>query len=536
LRLKWETDMRLRNLLAATAASALIIGAVGVPAQSVPAPSLADAGSLFTWGDEEDSNAGPAITIPGDITGPVRSVATNGRATGIVTADGAVRVWGATTPSEVPGEPPLPIPEVDGAPTGVTDAAAITLAFSHGAILHTDGRVTAWGGFGPAFSEVPSDLRAKAISIMLSGTGYAVRTDGTLATWGNPPFNVTPPGLTNLVDVVATTGHVLALRSDGTVVGWNPSGGPGPLDVPDFGGKKVVNIAASGAYSAAAFEDGTIEIWGDPGSIPEGEPTFDGLTPATKVTSLAVGGMTGEILAAVTADGAVHVWGTENPVADVPPSLAGQPVSAIAVGNAHMAAIVTTFRELAKPTIAGQPKVGQTLTATPATFSLAPDAAATGQWYAGSDPISGKTATTLALDPSLVGKAVSYRTTATRGDQTLVSASAATAPVAAATTPPVAKAPSKVSGKVKATGKTKKIAKKVTIAITVKTAKGVSPAGKVTVTLKGKTKKKVTVKVNAKGKATATFKKVKRGKYTATLKYTGNAKVKASTGKAKFKA
>jgi len=525
LRLNWETDMRLRNLLAATAASALIVGAVGVPAHSVTAPSPAGAGALVAWGDDEDAESGPAIDIPEDLTGDVRSVASSNTATGVVTLDGTVRVWGG------PGL------EVMNAPTGITDAATIALDRFQGAIIHTDGRVTAWGGFGPAFSEVPADLRAKAIS-MITGTGYAVRTDGTLTTWGNAPFLETPAGLTNLVDVAAKPNNVLALRADGSVVGWND--GTESLDVPDLGGKKVTKIAAAASYSAVVFEDGTIQIWGDEAGIPDDVLDFDGLTPATTVTSLSLGGMTGNVLAALTADGTIHVFGAEAeaPVRQIPGVLDGQPVSAISVGvgmTPHMAAIVTTYRELTKPVVTGQARAGQTLTATPATFSLTPETA-TGQWYAGATPIAGKTATTLPLDAALVGKAISYRTTATRDGQTLVSASAATAPVAAAATTPVVKASSKVSGKAKATGKTKKIAKKVTIAITVKTAKGVSPAGKVTVTLKGKTKKKVTVKVNAKGKATATFKKVKRGKYTATLKYAGNAKVKASTGKAKFKA
>ena len=173
----------------------------------------------------------------------------------------------------------------------------------------------------------------------------------------------------------------------------------------------------------------------------------------------------------------------------VPASLTGQPVSAVALGQNHAAVVVTTFRDLTKPTVTGTPKVGQTLTATPATFSLAPDTPATGQWYAGNDPIAGKTGTTLALGAPQVGKSISYRTTATRGDDTVTSASE--------TTVTVAKASSKVSGKAKATGKTRKVARKVTITLTVTSAKGVSPAGKVTVALKGATKKVVTATVNS---------------------------------------
>ncbi|GAA4758440.1 hypothetical protein GCM10023350_50250 [Nocardioides endophyticus] len=516
--------MRLRNLLAAAAVSALAIGAVGVPAHSVTAPPSAKAGALVSWGDEDNPNAGPAIPIPADLTGPVRSVATNDNVTGVVTLDGGVRVWGGTDES--------PTAEVAGAPTGVTDAAAIALTTGNAAILRTDGSIRAWGNSG-ALGDVPTDLRAKAIALQ-SGTGYAVRPDGTLATWGDEPLYPLPTtGLTDLVDVSASISHVLALRSDGKVVIWGSADYPGVLDLPDFGGKKVAKIATAMVQSGVVFEDGTIDIWGFGVLIPMGEPPFDGLTPATTVTSLSLGSTS----AALTADGAVSAWGNDVKVKTIPAALTGQPVSAIAVSNGHAAAVITSFRDLTKPTIAGKPEVGQTLTATPATFSLTPDAPATGQWYAGSDAIAGQTSTTLAVAAAQVGKAISYRTTATRAGQTVTSASTTLGPVTQVTVtpPPAPKAKSKVTAKVKATGKTKKIAKKVKITVTVKTTKGISPAGKVKITLKGKTKKTVNAKVNAKGIATVTVKKVKRGKYTATLAYAGNTRVSSAKATTKFK-
>ncbi len=596
--------MRLRTLLAATVTSALAVGAISAPALATSVPSPAAAGALTTWGSTTSPLGGAAIPIPVDLTAPVVSVAASNRSTGVVTLDGHVRVWGGAGAAEA-----------EQVPAGITDAAAISLAIGYGAVLHNDGRVTAWGADSPPVSEVPTDLRAKAVTVQ-NGTGIAVRTDGTLTNWGAAPSFTMPTGLTNLVDVSAANTHALALSADGTVTAW----GSGPASVlPDFGGKKVAKITTNLSRSGVVFEDGTIAIWGA-GTLPPNPPDFNGLTPATKVVSLGVWANA----AAVTADGKVHAWGTNTDVAVVPSSLDGKPAAAVAMGQFHAAAIVTTFRDLTKPIVAGQPKVGQTLTATPATFSLTPDEQATGQWYAGEDAIEGATDTTLALSAAQLGKSISYRTTATRDEDTVTSDSEPVGPVTPATvasttnlsvspatgavgtartvtatvsstggnptgtvtftgvggnvtqplaggkatwtlpatlaagqhsitaaysgdsnTDPstsaalavaVAKAGAKAKAKAKATGKTKKVAKKVTITVTVKTPNGVSPAGKVTVTLKGKTKKKVTVKVNAKGKATATFKKVKRGKYTATVKYAGNANVKAATGKAKFRA
>jgi Bacterial Ig-like domain (group 3) len=615
--------MRLRTLLATTVTGTLALGVgagvLGAPALATTIPDPAAGGALSTWGNTADESASPAITIPEGLTGPMLSVAASNRATGVVTADGHVRVWGAPNAAEA-----------EEIPSGITDAAAISLSINYGAVLHNDGHITAWGapdGVDPALlSNVPTDLRAKAIAIQGGrGTGYAVRTNGTLAVWGAVPL-VTPPteDMDDLVDVSASLFHVLALHADGTVTTWGTPL-PGLLPAPDFGDKKVAKITTGGPLSGVIFEDGTIDIWGYP--VPTDEPAFDGLTPATKVTSLGLWSTVSTSNAvAVTADGTVHAWGSDAPVTTVPEDL-GQPVSAVAVGAAHVATITTTFRDLTKPTITGTPKVGQTLTATPATFSMAPDAPATGQWYAGNDPIAGKTATTLALDTTQVGKQISYRTTATRGEDTITSASAPTTAVAALAPPTVAstttlavapttgtigttrtitatvtktggtptgtvtfttgtttgtatlaagkatwtlpttlpvgthqitatytgdtttnpstataltvtvtKANATITAKAKSKGKTKKITKKTTLTITVKAPTGINPTGKVTITLKGKTKKTITTTVNAQGKATATFKKLKHGKYKATLKYTGNTNLNPTTGKATFKA
>ncbi|MGE6955148.1 Ig-like domain repeat protein, partial [Staphylococcus capitis] len=119
----------------------------------------------------------------------------------------------------------------------------------------------------------------------------------------------------------------------------------------------------------------------------------------------------------------------------------GKPVAAIVVGTQHAAVIVTTFRPLSAPAITGTPEVGKTLTATPATLSLAPDSPATGQWYAGTDALGGQTGATLVLDPTMVGKKISYKSTAVRGDETITSTSNELGPVslvASATTLTVA--------------------------------------------------------------------------------------------------
>lgn len=608
--------MRLRNLLAAALASALVAGVTGATAQAAPVSSPAMAGRVVAWGDTDDVVAKAAMTVPGDLTAPVAAVATNTRSTAVVTADGQLRVWGQEG-----------FAEVDWAPDDVTDATAVALGPQYGAVLHADGKITPWGSpDSPAFTdEVPEGLRAKAIAIGQGSLGYAVRTDGTLAVWGDEElrefYAVPESGLTDLVDVVANNFQVMALRADGTVVAWGAMPQYGQTSVPDFEGHKVTQITAGPTANGAVLDDGTIRVWGT--VPPTGTPDFAG----KKVISLSFNtvGFTPNA-GAVTEDGMVHIWGAGAvaQLSDVPIDLDGEPVAAIAMGPKHAAVIVTAFRDVSKPAVTGTPRVGETLAAVPATFSLAPDTPATGQWYAGADAIAGQTGTTLVLDQAMLGKKISYRTTAGRAGETITSISnevgpvtprtiastttlsvapatgeygaarTATATVAKAggtptgtvsfklggtettatltggtatwtlpatlpagtqtmtatyhgdpTTDPstsaavavtVERAASKLkAAKPKVKGKSKKVAQKVTITVTVTTADGVSPEGKVTFTLKGKTKKKVNAKVNAKGKVKVTIKKVKRGKYKAQVKYAGNANVAAAKTTTKFK-
>ena len=85
--------------------------------------------------------------------------------------------------------------------------------------------------------------------------------------------------------------------------------------------------------------------------------------------------------------------------------------TASAVSAATAAVEPGVISNTAPPTIAGDPQVDSTLTAQPGTWSPAP-AGLTYQWLADRTPVVGATSPTLALDPSLVGKAITVRVTA----------------------------------------------------------------------------------------------------------------------------
>jgi len=90
----------------------------------------------------------------------------------------------------------------------------------------------------------------------------ALKSDGTVVGWGdNWTGQATPPkGLTKVVAIAAGSQHSLALKSDGTVVGWGDNSNGAAT--PPLGLSGVVRIAAGESFSLALKSDGTVVGWG----------------------------------------------------------------------------------------------------------------------------------------------------------------------------------------------------------------------------------------------------------------------------------
>jgi len=599
--------MHIRILLAATSAGALVAGAGAITLPTAHADTGIDAsraGAPVLWGD---STVATATTVPSDLAGPITDVAVNTWSTAVITADGHLRIWGDPT-TDVEKK----------APANVTDASAIALSGTLALLLHKDGTVTGWGA-GADIVTGAAGIHARAIALN-TGTAYAVTTAGRLVTWGAAPATPVPTrvsDLTDLVDVSIGSFGGLALRANHTAVAWGfDLGGTDPYNtVPDLGTRKVTQIAAGGLTNGVVLDDGSVELWGL--AVPDDQPTFNG-----KVTSLSLNSAAAAVVEDSTGHRSVELWGTTSY-----PSLTdqareqdldGKPVAEVVMGDNHAAAIVTSFRDLTKPAIAGNAVIGQTLTASDATFSLTPTEDTTGQWLATKNgettPIAGATTTSLAVTEALLGATLTYATTGHYDDETVVSTSEPTAAVttrasskvtltvapargsfgtartvtaavaagsnaaagsvtfasgaltatktlaagkAAWTLPTsltvgghtvtatyagnaltlgsnasaqvsVTKITPAITVKAKASGKTKKLAKKVRVTVTVRGLAKVSGSGKVTITFKGKTTKKVVAKVNSQGIATVNLKKIKRGRYTVSVAYAPSSTVIAS--------
>ncbi|HXJ55142.1 MAG TPA: immunoglobulin domain-containing protein [Verrucomicrobiae bacterium] len=129
-----------------------------------------------------------------------------------------------------------------------------------------------------------------------------------VAAWGgrnigsdNRVFDV-PASVTNAIAVSASQSHVLALRPDGTVVGWgDPYGGKLPVPA---SASNLVSVAAGGEFSLGLRRDGTVLVWGDQannygvGNLPQG------LTNVVQLCAAYSWAL------ALKADGTVAQWGT----------------------------------------------------------------------------------------------------------------------------------------------------------------------------------------------------------------------------------
>jgi hypothetical protein len=168
----------------------------------------------------------------------------------------------------------------------------------------------------------------------------ALKADGTVVGWGWDYFGqaTNTLGLSNVVAIAAGLVHSLALKADGTVVGWGDND-TGQTDTPiDLA--NVVAIVAGREHSLALKADGTVIGWGwSADGQDNGFPV--GLS---NVVAIAAGRAH---RLALKADGTVVGWGNNDSGeatgvpdgAAGPVTIAGHNVVAIAAGYGHSLAL-----------------------------------------------------------------------------------------------------------------------------------------------------------------------------------------------------
>jgi alpha-tubulin suppressor-like RCC1 family protein len=269
---------------------------------------------------------------------------------------------------------------------GGTNWKQVSCGNYHTAAIKTDGTLWMWGSNSVGqlginlFPAAPNSARSTPVTTFAGGNNWkqvvcssdhtaAIKTDGTLWTWGSGDFGqlgdntvtqrLTPittfAGGTNWKQVAGNTGayHVAAIKTDGTLWTWgtNISGELGTNDnlyrsipVQVFGNTNDwKQVAVSRDQTAAIKTNGTLWTWGDntvnrAGSI--GDNTIIGRS--TPVTTFAGGNNWKQVAcgysfkSAIKTDGTLWSWGgdyysqlgTINPTSYRP-----TPVTTFAGGN-----------------------------------------------------------------------------------------------------------------------------------------------------------------------------------------------------------
>jgi PKD repeat protein len=161
----------------------------------------------------------------------------------------------------------------------------------------------------------------------------ALRSDGSIIGWGsNVDENgswsgqATPPPGNDYTDVAAGHYYSLALKSDGSIVGWGYNN-YGQATPP--GGNDFKAVAAGRDHGLALNSDGSIVGWGN-NSMSQATPP----PPGNDFTAIAAGNW---FSLALKSDGSIVGWGDDWYGQADPPS--GNDFVAIAAGEAHSLAL-----------------------------------------------------------------------------------------------------------------------------------------------------------------------------------------------------
>jgi alpha-tubulin suppressor-like RCC1 family protein len=254
---------------------------VQVSAGSEHSLALLANGTVMAWGDNFDGQLGDGGTkssaVPVRVKGltHVTAISAGDTFSLAALANGTVMAWGNNANGQLGNGTDDNQSDVPEPVTGLTGVTAVAAGGQHSLALQSDGQVMAWGE----------------------------DTDGQLGT-GDSSGATSLPGrvvdLTHAVAIAAGSDFSLALTADGVVKGWGdngffelaqPQGFPGgiqssdvPVTIPGTG--KATAIAAGALFGLALRENGTVMGWGDDAFGQLGNDTTNTQQAATAVQGL----------------------------------------------------------------------------------------------------------------------------------------------------------------------------------------------------------------------------------------------------------
>ncbi|MEJ0090787.1 MAG: hypothetical protein WDM80_13720 [Limisphaerales bacterium] len=212
----------------------------------------------------------------------------------------------------------------------------LVLALSLCSKAQAGGSVSAWGYYYDlTMPETyrPMYVPAGLTNVIAVSAGYnhalALKADGTVVGWGWSDATNVPAGLSNVVSIATGYQFSLALKSDGTLTSWGQ--GNVATTMPTTL-SNIVSVSCNGLYHGLALRsDGTVVTWGSNINGPATVP--NGLDHVVEIAS----GFGDLASLALKDDGSVVAWGTASSWTNVP--LGTTNVIAIASGGSHCLAL-----------------------------------------------------------------------------------------------------------------------------------------------------------------------------------------------------
>jgi Immunoglobulin domain/Regulator of chromosome condensation (RCC1) repeat len=229
---------------------------VAVPSRPSSFPLLRPSkkGRVIFWGNSAE---GP----PSDLGLLVQVSAGNFHCLGL-RPDGTVVGWG----SNIFGQTTIP--------AGLSNVVKVVAAGFFSIALKADGTVAAWGRdeyryTGPWWHGGPNvptltgvvDIRSHPSS---GAAVYALKLDGTVSLSGIAftEEGAFPSGLTNVVQLGSGDRNCMALRGDGSALGWGSKRTPDQVTIPSGLGA-LAQVEGCSIWSVALKTNGTVVTWGD---------------------------------------------------------------------------------------------------------------------------------------------------------------------------------------------------------------------------------------------------------------------------------
>jgi alpha-tubulin suppressor-like RCC1 family protein len=330
-------------------------------------------GTLFTWGSATNPTRLGAFTSFSDRITPIQTSAggTNWKQVdgvianlGAIKTDGTLWTWGGNSNGELGDNTRTDRIGPVTTFAGGNNWKQIACGYNHTAAIKTDGTLWTWGSNSNGqLGDNTTNIRCTPVTTFAGGTNWkqvacagefglafsaAIKTDGTLWTWGNNlrgqlgdntgTNKITPvttfAGGTNWKQVsCGGSAYIAAIKTDGTLWVWGISNlgqlGAGPsgsgsrssTPITTFaGGNNWKQVSAGHRHAAAIKTDGTLWIWGTNSYGALGDNTTS--TRNTPVTTFAGGtnwkqvacgatrlSASGPHTAAIKTDGTLWTWG-----------------------------------------------------------------------------------------------------------------------------------------------------------------------------------------------------------------------------------